>query len=170
MERAVVRILLCLGALGCSPDRTPTWAADAIEVPVQIAGSDRVIGFQTWTVYGPDWSKRAAERHFVCAVVVEIELTPCDEACVPCAECDQTWSVDGVGMDSDCDQELALPTLTGFGTGGLAAELADDPRVGSAANGSWVRYDDEVWLAHGWVDAQDGAPPLVARPALAWPL
>lgn len=166
-------VLLGLALTACSPDRTPTWAADTVHVQPAVDG-DGLVGFQTWTVYGPRWADAPNERFYACAIVIQLDLTACDTC--DCADCDRTWTAVETARDSDCDTAPdALPVLTGFGTGALPASLEGDDRHAGATVGSFVQYDQGDWLAHGWVesDADDdpaAASTLTAWPAWAWPL
>jgi len=175
--RPAITLVAALLLTACAPDRTPTWAADTLHLqPAE--GGQGMTGFATWTLYGPRWEASPRERFYACAMVVELELEPCTSpACSTCPECTHAWDVSGTLADSDCEQDHALPELRGLALAPLDPELAGDPRFADGRLGTWTRYSDGDWVAHGWADfggpepdPVPDEPSLTGWPAWAWPL
>lgn len=141
--------------LACStPTPTPAWAWDPIWL--EPVGAD-AHGFQTWLFYGPEWAEDQDDRHYVCAVVVELDGTPTD--CDAEDACGVAWTVAPTVLESDCaDPTIAeqplLVSVTRLALGGpVVAE--DLPWPGLTSTG-WVDYGGG-WEVHGraWPEALD---------------
>jgi len=161
----MIRLTLCLLLAGCTPDLTPTWAADTVHLE---ASPDGVVGFHTWTLYGPAWDKGRRPRHHACTLVYQVDLTGSEDRC---EGCERVWTADERLTDSDCADDVTWlpPQLAAIGVGDLDPELVGGDPWPDASLGSWVRYDDGDWLSHGWAIPEE--PPLsqVSLPATAWP-
>lgn len=171
MTRALLGALLLAG--GCAPDLTPARATDTMWFE---PSGDGATGFVTWNVYGPGFARRGSDRHHICAVVQAVDLAP---SATPCPTCQISFDVTSTTpVEGDCEG-FDLPselTLAGVGFGPLDSELTSEEPWPEAEGGSWVRYADGSWTAHGWALPEgapstaapwDGASPLTAWPAWA---
>lgn len=169
-------IALMLLLMGCTPSDQPAWALDSLWIEPTAEG---VHGFHTWELFGPGWEGGLEPRHYLCAVVVEVEgvLVGAED----CQGCEPAWSVQGTLLESDCEppwsQDPRWTEARGVALGPLGADLVeDDPHPGTSVGGH-VDYGDG-WMPHGWAwsDTQepagewDGSVPFVLWPAWAWPL
>ncbi len=150
--------MLALLLAGCAPDLTPTWAFDPIWA--EPLPGDATYGFQTWELFGPRWDRKRSERHYVCAVVVELAGAP-----VPCdaePDCELAWEVTPELVESDCSQEIAddplFVSLQRLAIGGPALGEGA-PWPGSSLTG-WADYG-AGWEIHGhaYPEALDRAQP-----------
>lgn len=150
MLAAVTRLLPMLLLAACAPDTDPGWAVDELWLEPD---GDGVHGFQTWEIYGEAWSRRLAERHYLCAVVVELWGDPVEPG-DDCGGCSPAWAVEVALVETDCDPELSERArwldLSGVALGPLGLELADDPPWPGMTRGGYAAYGDTGWLAHGW--------------------
>ncbi|MFT7518471.1 MAG: hypothetical protein ACI9MC_000602 [Kiritimatiellia bacterium] len=169
--------LLLLLLTGCSADPTPTWATQSLWIgPSDGAG---ITGFHTWSIYGPNFERRGRPRHFVCSMVFQLTLQ--DDHCDDYTSC---WRVAEELVDTDCDG-VVLPTdltLSAVGLGEISPELAGQDPYPLADAGSYVRFGEGPWLAHGWAfpgDATESSVPtfqfddfgqMSAWPAWSYPL
>lgn len=146
--------LLLLAA--CRPDLTPSYAFDPIWIAPE-AGADEpgsIHGFQTWQVYGPDWPRRYADKHYTCSVVVELWGVP--TACDADETCNFAWETAPEVRQTDCEpaqlaeRELFL-SLRKVALGGEAKGTAEGlavPWPGVTSTG-WADYGNG-WEIHGY--------------------
>ncbi len=178
MSSRLAILVLPLWISACGADTHPVWAADTLYVEPD---GDGVYALQSWEVFGDRWARRGSDRHYICAVVVELEGT----AAEPCDGCDATWTLAGSLLESDCDDafvtEAQFPTATGLGIGSLDTSLVEDDPWPQQSSGGLIAYDDGALVAHGWAFPQaldqgeapsattwDGSQPFVWWPAFAW--
>jgi hypothetical protein len=183
--RRIIPALLLLSAVACKPDDTPVWAYDPIYIEPSADGTG-VYGFQTWEMFAENWTRRFAERHYVCSVVVELVGTP-TAAGDDCVECTAAWSVETALLETDCEATLAEDpgylALERVAIGAAVSELAEDDPYPSESHGGYVDYGTGLWEVHGWAypDALDaaaqaddlewnGQQPFTLWPAYAWDL
>lgn len=168
--RALLLGSLSLLAAGCAP-ATDGWFVDTWWLePVAEGGAS---GLLTRQVLDGRWDRRQLPRHHVCATVYAVAGTPG----AGCDACEVAWSVSTQALDSDCGLEVEPgPPPTAVGLGALDAEIAGSEPYPTATAGSWARYDDGPWVAHGWAirgggeDASDGEHAWDgAHPVTAWP-
>jgi hypothetical protein len=167
--------LLPLFGAGCTTDDTPRWAFDIVYLEID---ESTVEGFITWEVFSRRWTKRQAAKHYLCAVVVEVEgSVDTGELCTGCSD---AWTLTSTVADTDCaegTEELELFTSpTGLAIGAVSNELADQMPLAGINAGSYISYNNEDWQTHGWVLEPDYASPwaggdeLSLWPAFAWDL
>jgi len=174
MARALASAALLVAA--CAPDTERSWAFDPIELrPTEEGG---VTGFQTWELFSEKWDKNHAEKHYICAVVVEFE-----GAVTSCTSCVAAWEVTTSVLESDCDAAIVddpmFTSLVGIGLGNLSEDPAA-PHPGSTSEGradygagwethglAWPKTLDEGGTAGA---AWDGVEPFTLWPTAAWPL
>lgn len=137
------------------PDTVPAWAWDPIWLEPLDGGAH---GFQTWQLYGERWADGYDDKHYVCAVVVELYGAPvtCDAE----PECTTAWDFgQGTVLETDCaDPSIADdPLFTSVTRVGLGAPVSGDeiPWPGLTSVG-WVDYGGG-WEVHGtaWPEALD---------------
>jgi hypothetical protein len=137
----------------CAPDLTPSWVFDPLWT--QQDGIDGLYGFQTWEVFGPKWDRKHSDRHYVCAVVVELvgEATDCDAE----PECTHAWTLESTLVESDCDPTMVQdPLFVSLERVALGAPATGEvPYPGETATG-WADYGNG-WEVHGeaYPDALD---------------
>ncbi len=173
--------LLLIGA-GCTPeDRTPTWAADPMWITPASDGA--IYGFEKWQIYAEPWLEEPEKKHYLCAVVMEIEGTPITPDCEGCPD---AWSITTRMSESDCDDKTTANPLffqlTRLGLGTVDDAIEDEPPYEEAL-GSWAAYEGEIWESHGWaypsIAAEGETPttwewntqePFDLIPAWSWPI
>ena len=114
--RHLLFVLLCAA---CAPDDTPTWGTQTVWIGHD--AQDQLVGFHTWSLFGPGFERGAKPRHFACSAVFLLTLEPDDT----CAACTSAWRVTEEWADGDCDESV-LPDelgLTGVGLGAVPDEL-----------------------------------------------
>lgn len=171
--------MLPLLLLGCAPDLTPAWTWD----PTWLEGApdDGAHGFQTWEVFGPKWTNKQRDRHYVCAVLVELEGQPSDCDAPGCAV---AWDLTPTVLESDCP-DLALaddPLFTSMRRLALGGPYtAEDAPWAGRTTTSWADYG-RGWEQHGWAypEAYDwgsagdpawgGEDPFLFTPSAAFPV
>ncbi|MEQ1570196.1 MAG: hypothetical protein ABMA64_31470 [Myxococcota bacterium] len=127
--------------VGCAPDLTPAWAYDPIWLE---PSGDGVHGFQSWEVFGPKWPASYNDRHYVCAVVVELDGVPTECDAEPA--CAVAWEVTPTLAQSDCGE-------AGLGDDPLFASLGK-LALGGAATGEEIGWPGKTSV--GWADYGNG--------------
>lgn len=178
--RQLALLPLVLGA-GCAAEEEPYWALDPLWTEVD---SQTLYGFQTWELFARPWGRTGKAKHYLCAVVVELEA----EAREPdpsCTGCSQAWAVQPSLLESDCDPQLAedlrFLSLRGLAVGPVEEELVEADPYPEASLGGRADYG-AGWEPHGWVYPAtwdvEGSPQspwdieqqLIWWPAYAWEL
>ncbi len=159
----------------------PAWALDPIYLEPTAEG---VYGIQAWELFTEGWDRRFAARHYLCAVLVELEGVPTDQGCSACAH---RWAVETRLLESDCAPEIAEdPRFLALGAVGLAEalpEVAGKVPHEEDAYGAWARYGQDGWTVYGWAYPEaldhgqtpasatwDGEEPFQLWPAFVWDL
>lgn len=157
MRRSFAVLLLLAGC--AAPDGegwvTETWW---IEPSSQASAT----GLLTLQQFEPRWARRERRRHHRCVALFEIALSPT----APCDGCDVAWQVQADLADTDCADPLPLAPPVALGIGDIGRDLRDAPPYADVEQGTWVRYDDGPWLAHGW--AFRGSPDAPETSTPAW--
>ena len=164
----------------CSPDLTPSWAWDPVWLEPVDGGA--VHGFETWQIYGPKWPSHQNDRHYVCAVVVELAGESTD--CSGLDGCATGWEIVPTVVQSDCPEGFAEDPLflslrkLGFGPPSADPEAAWPGQTSEAysdyGNG-WEVYGEgyPAILDDGGQPASlswDGTEPFVLLPASSFQL
>ena len=136
--------LLLAGLFGCTQaSSVPTTAIDPIYLEPNEEGG--FYGFQTWQLYGSD------DADYLCSVVVELEGEATE---TPCNGCTESWTVDALFLESDCEEtisaDIGFLALTGLALTELPDDIREsDPFPGSSV-GSQVTYGNGSWELYGW--------------------
>jgi hypothetical protein len=180
--RWCIGLVLLASTTACSGDPLVAWAFDPVYLePTEDSG---VYGIQTWEFYSRRWTRSYAKKHYLCAVVVELEGTPSTELC---DRCEQAWDVSASFLESDCasyitDEEAAWLAVTRVGIGTVGPELVEAPPHPGSTSAGFVDYGTGQWETHGWAYAAaldnggsgavewDDAEPFQLWPAFVWDL
>lgn len=141
-------LLVSVALPGCGSNE-PAWAIDPTFLD---PGASPARGNQTWQIYAEPWTRRFDARHFVCAVLVDLEITPSEPDCPGCT---QAFTVAPTLVDTDCPEALAgLPDWTSLVRLGLGEVPGDGPHPSSAH--AWADHG-AGWADWGWAhpDALD---------------
>lgn len=133
---------------GCT-SQEPAWAIDPVFID---PGGEATRANQTWQVYAEPWTRRFDARHFVCAVLVELDVAPSEPDCPGCT---QAFAVVPTVIDTDCPDPLAsLPDWTSLARLGIGEVPGDGPHLSSAR--AWADHGGG-WADWGWAhpDALD---------------
>lgn len=173
MSRCALPLLAAL--VGCVPTSpTPFYALDPIYLEPTPQG---VYGVQSWELFSEEWGRRFAARHYLCAVIVELEGIPTTEGC---PECSHRFRVEATLLESDCDAAVAedprFLALAALGLGEDRPEVEAKVPHPDASSGAWADYG-EGWEPYGWAWPEEldhgGTPASTewdeARPFQLWP-
>jgi hypothetical protein len=153
------------------------WAFDPVSV---LPDGEAITGVHTWQLYGARWERSNDDRHYVCAVLVQIDGEPV--ACDAEDGCEHAWSVTPTLLESDCAagvwEDPLFVSLQRLALGGVAPGAVPYPgqTLTSYADygGGWEVHghaypealDQGQPAAEGW----DGSQAFLWLPTLAFPL
>ena len=145
-----IRCAALLALAGCAaPSATPRFAVDTLWTE---PATDRLHGYQTWTLYSENWERKYRERFHVCSIVVEFQALPISTE--DCEACSSGWATSTSLLDSDCPNDITERDgwldLRRIAVGPVPDSLlSEDPRPGRSL-AAYADYGDQTWTEYGW--------------------